>query len=246
MQTKVVWFSFLILIFASPASGGDWRATPFELYAGIGTVSYFGDIGGSADENTWYGIKDLDILRSRPGIMAGLRYFASDYVGVSGSLALGWLSGNDTGGRNEERGYIFNTIIFEPLARIEFFPVRDFMLLRGVNRQGLVRNYGTFSAYLFAGAGAVIYHVMPNENLRERQKRDNIEHGMVTMVLPAGVGVKLGLSNRIDIGFEIGGRYALNDYLDGFTSPFASSNDIYYLTTVQLIFRLPGIGPGDI
>ena len=246
MQTKIVLLSVLILISASPASGVDWRATSYEFYAGIGTASYFGDIGGSADENTWYGIKDLDILRSRPGIMAGLRYFTSDYVGVSGSLALGWLSGNDTGGRNEERGYIFNTIIFEPLARIEFFPVRDFMLLRGVNRQGLVRNYGTFSAYLFAGAGAVIYHVMPNENLRDRQERDNIEHGMVTMVLPAGIGVKLGISNRIDIGFELGGRYAMNDYLDGFTSPVASSNDIYYLTTVQLIYRLPGLSPGDI
>ncbi len=246
MQPKFVQFYLLILILAYPARGADWRAMPYEFYTGIGTTSYFGDIGGSADENTWYGLKDLDIFRSRPGIIAGLRHFPSDYFGVSGSLALGWLSGDDTGGRNEVRGYVFNTIIFEPLARIEFFPVRDKMLLRGVNRQGLVRNYGTFSAYLFAGAGAVIYHVMPNDNLRDRQERDNIEHGMVTMVLPVGAGAKLGISNRIDIGFEIGGRYALNDYLDGFTSPFASSNDIYYLTTVQIIYRLPGLGLGDI
>jgi len=112
-----------------------------------------------------------------------------------------------------------------------------------VNRRGLVRNYGTLSAYLFAGAGAVIYHVIPNDELRARQERDNIEYLPATIVLPAGAGVKIGIANLIDLGFETGGRYAMNDYLDGFTSPFARANDIYYITTVNLIYRIGNLWP---
>lgn len=228
-----------MLLFCSlPLPGQSWRAKPYEFYGGIVTASYFGDIGGTADNDNLYGLKDLDILRTRPGAGAGLRYFQNDYLAFNGSLSLGWLSGNDEGGRNESRAYIFNSVILETAARIEFFPVKDIRVLSGVNRRGLVRNYGTFSVYIFGGAGALVYHVIPNENLKERRERDNIDHGMVTMVLPAGAGIKIGISNRMDIGLEIGGRYSLNDYLDGFTSPTATSNDIYYLTNLQLVYRM--------
>ncbi len=241
MLLKIICSFLLLLVFGLHTQGQSWRSTSHEIYAGIGTANYFGDIGGSADENTWYGIKDLDILRSRPGILAGLRYFQTDYLAFSGSAALGWLSGSDKGGRNESRGYIFNTVIFEPAGRIEFFPLRDIRVLSGTDRRGLVRNYGTFSIYIFGGAGALVYHVMPNEKLKERQKREGIEHGIATMVLPAGLGLKVGINNRMDIGFEIGGRYALNDYLDGFSIELSSSNDIYYLTSLQMVYRLPGL-----
>ncbi len=232
----------LAILFALPVNGQSWRSRPFEIYAGIGPANYFGDIGGTPHEENWYGIRDLDIFRSRPGFIAGLRHIPGRFLAVNGSVALGWLSGDDKGGRNEARGYVFNTAFLEISGRGEFFPVRDVRLLRGVNRRGLVRNYGTFSFYLFGGAGAIIYRVMPNEALEARRERDNLEHGMVTMVLPAGAGVKLGISNTMDIGFELGGRYSLNDYLDGFTSPTATSNDIYYITTVKLVYRLSGLG----
>lgn len=243
MRISILATLLYLVIPALPAEGQSWRSRPYELYAGIGPANYFGDIGGTADENNWFGLKDLDLLRSRPGFIAGLRYIPGNYFGINGSAALGWLSGDDAGGRNEARGYIFNTTFLELAARGEFFPVRDLRLLRGVDRRGLVRNYGTISFYLFGGAGAIVYYVIPNESLKNRRERDDIDHGMVTMVLPAGIGAKLGISNHMDIGFEIGGRYSLNDYLDGFTSPTATSNDIYYLTTVQIIYRLTGLLP---
>ncbi len=239
MRTKVL-LSFLpLLIFALPVLGQNWRTSTYEVNLGIGAASYFGDIGGSSDVNTWYGIKDLDIKRSRPVMSGGIRYMIRRNLAVNGGLHYAWLSGSDAGGRNDQRGYVFNTIIFEPSARIEFFPIVDYRVLDGVNRRGLVRRYGTLSVYLYGGAGALVYHVMPNENLEARQERDNIDYSPVTLVLPAGIGMKVGISNTMDIGFDLGGRYVLNDYLDGFTSPASTSNDIYYLTTVQLTYRLP-------
>ena len=241
MRIKVLLYFLPLLIFTLPVLGQSWRTSAYEVNLGIGTANYFGDIGGSADENTWYGIKDLDVKRSRPVMSGGLRYMVRRNLAVNGGLYYAWLSGTDKGGKNDGRGYVFNTIIFEPSARIEFFPIIDQRILSGVNRRGLVRNYGTLSVYLYGGAGAVVYYVMPNEDLEARQERDNIEFSPVTLVLPAGIGLKVGINNTTDIGIDIGGRYALNDYIDGFTSPTSTSNDIYYLTTIQLVYRLPGI-----
>ena len=241
MRTKIFLSIFFLTIFSLTVRAQGWRATPWELQLGIGSANYFGDIGGTADENNWYGVKDLEILRTRLSGTGLLRYNYSERFSFSGKLALGWLSGDDEGGRNEAREYVFNTFFLEPSGRAEFFVLRDFLRASGVDRRGLVRNYASVSVYLFGGAGAIFYTVNPNDQLRARQERDNIEHGFVTMVLPAGAGVKIGIQNTVDIGFEIGGRYALNDYLDGFTSRFSSANDIYYITTVNLVYRLESI-----
>ena len=239
MYTKVLWSFFLFLFYIPPSQGQNWRSSPWEFFGGIAISNYFGDIGGSDADNTWYGLKDLDVTGSRPAVAAGLRYITSNYLAVSGKLAMGWLSGNDAGGRNGTRGYSFNSAIMEPSVRTEFMPVRDLPLFeRSVNRRGMVRNYATLSAYFFGGLGVTFYHVIPNEQLAARQESDNISYGPATMIFPAGLGLKLGINNKTDIGVEIGGRYALNDYLDGFSSDSSTSNDIYYLTSVQMVYRL--------
>lgn len=226
-------------MFTSPLFGQSWRVSPYEINMGIGTANYFGDIGGSADDNTWYGIKNLDIKRTRPSITAGLRYFFREEMSVSASLNIGWISGTDEGWKNSERGYIFNTYFAEPSLTMEYFFIKDYQLLGGVNKRGMVRTYSLLSAYLFTGTGLNIYHVMPNENLQERQVQDEIKHGMVTIVIPAGAGFKIGISKWFDIGVEAGVRYSLNDFLDGFTSEISSSNDYYYLTNINLTYKLP-------
>jgi hypothetical protein len=229
---------FLFLTIGFSLSAQSWRSMTWEVHLGIGSAKYFGDIGGTPYENNWYGVRDLDILRTRPSAVGGIRYNKNRFISFNGAAALGWLSGSDAGGKNHSREYIFNTVIFEPTARLEFFPLRDFQIGSGVDSRGLVRNYVTLSAYLFGGAGAVIYQVNPNENLRARQERDDIRYSPLTMVIPAGIGVKVGIRNFIDLGLEIGGRYAFNDYLDGFTSPTSTANDIYYISSVMLVYRI--------
>lgn len=228
----------LVLFTGFSASAQSWRSMTWEVHLGIGSAKYFGDIGGTPHENNWYGIRDLDILRTRPSAVGGIRYNYNRYLSFNGTAVLGWLSGSDAGGKNHSRDYIFNTVIFEPTARLEFFPLRDLQIASGVDSRGLVRNYVTLSAYVFGGAGAVLYHVNPNENLRVRQERDNISYSPLTMVIPAGIGVKIGIRNFIDVGFEIGGRYSFNDYLDGFTSPTSTANDIYYISSFVLVYRI--------
>jgi hypothetical protein len=245
MRTKALWSFLFCMVFSMQLQGQNWRSTPYQVYGGIALSNYFGDIGGSKAENTIYGIRDLDITRSRPVIVGGMRYFPGKFLALNAGLAMGWVSGSDQGGKNEQRGYNFSTVLIEPSARLEFFPIKDYRIGRGVDRRGMVRNYSEFSAYIFTGAGAAFYHVLPNEQLAARQKRDNISHGLVTMVIPAGLGVKIGLSNDTDLGIELGGRYAFNDFLDGFTNDISTANDIYFLTSVQMVFRLPSLNLND-
>jgi hypothetical protein len=244
MRTLVFWSFLFLIVSVLPARGQLWRATPYEFHAGIGLTNYFGDIGGSADENTWMGLKDYDPVRTRPGFSAGLRHFRSNHLALNGVLTFGWLSGSDHGWKNDSRGYVFNTILLEPTVRIEYFPLRDMQIGRGVNRRGMRRNYSTISAYVFGGAGAVFYHVKPNEPLLSRQNQNAIEHGFITMVLPAGLGGKVGINNRMDLGFEICGRYVMNDFIDGLTTDLSTSNDIYYISSLKLIYRLSSLGLG--
>ncbi len=244
MHNKKIILLLLLLHLTVIASWGQiWRATPYEAFAGIGFSNYFGDIGGAATDNNWYGLKDLEILSSRPVISGGARYNHSRFLSFSAGLSAGLLHGTDARGRNDHRKFVFNTIIFEPSVKVEFLAIKDFQVLSGVNRRGMVRNYGTLTAYLFGGTGAVLYHVMPNDVQKSIQERDGIEHGFITLVLPAGIGVKVGIANNMDIGIELGGRYTFTDYIDGYTSEFSTANDIYYLTTVSLVHRFGGIQP---
>ena len=237
MKGKTILLVLSLLLTHLTSWSQSWRSTPYEYSAGIGISNYFGDIGGAATENNWYGLKDLEIISSRPVIVGGLRYNYSRFLSFSGSLSTGLLHGTDARGRNAHRKFVFNTLFLEPSVRIEFVPIRDLHILSGVDRQGMVRNYGTLTVYILGGTGGVIYHVMPNDVQKRIQERDGIEHGFITLALLSGIGIKLGISNNMDIGFEMGGRYTLTDYIDGYTSEFSTANDIYYLTTVSFVHR---------
>jgi hypothetical protein len=241
MPVRILWSFFSCFFLILPLQAQSWRSTPYEIYGGITLSNYFGDIGGWQGDNNWNGLRDIDLAATRPGISGGFRYFLINNAAISGSLSLGWMSGNDVGGKNDPRGYRFNTLFAEPTVRAEFVPVRDRQFLRRrFNRRGLVRNYATFSTYVFGGAGAIAYHVIPNAPLARRQDNDNIKYSPLTVVFPAGLGIKFGISNYTDIGLEIGGRYVMNDYIDGLTTDISASNDVYYLTSVNMVFRLPG------
>jgi len=50
--------------------------------------------------------------------------------------------------------------------------------------------------------------------------------------------VKYGLTPDWNIGFELGGRFTLTDYLDAFTSQWSKANDFYYFATFHIIYKL--------
>ncbi len=242
---KILFFTLILLIaFPSGSMGQGRNDRPWEFFGGIAATNYFGDIGGTSHDK-WLSLEGCRVENTRPAIQLGLRYWDLinwDRFAVSGTLSMGWLRGNDKGGPNAGRDYHFSTLFVEPSARLEFFPVKNYQLLSRVSRRGSLRNGGLFSFYVFGGAGAVAYHVMPNENLEDWRESYDIDHGFITGVIPVGLGLKLGISDTMDLGLETGRRFALNDYLDGYTSDASKYNDVYYLTTIQLVYRFQRFG----
>lgn len=236
------WLLLILLVFFtfSDVFSQRWRSSPYEAILGFGSSNFFGDIGGTADDNNWLGLKDLRLRNTRPSVHAGFRYFLPENFAVRGNLSVSMLGDTDVGSKNEPRGLAFTTLIIEPMVLGEYFFVRD-LSLGGprVNRRGLLRNYATFSAYVFTGVGGVVYFVSPNEKLRQVQELRGIEHGFISVVFPLGAGIKMGIANNFDIGLEVGGRYSLTDYLEGYTSQFSKANDIYYLSHINVIYRIP-------
>ena len=57
-------------------------------------------------------------------------------------------------------------------------------------------------------------------------------------VIPVGLGTTLIYSPDINFGVEFGGRYSFSDYLDGYTSQYSSSNDVYYFFNFTFTYKL--------
>jgi hypothetical protein len=88
--------------------------------------------------------------------------------------------------------------------------------------------------YGFTGAGGLYYDIKPNDKLQERT---SVTNGW-TGVIPVGIGGSVFYSPNLCFGFEFGGRYSFTDNLDGYTSQYSNSNDVYYFLNFTVTYKL--------
>lgn len=104
----------------------------------------------------------------------------------------------------------------------------------------------TFSPYLFAGLGAVIFDPKTDfsrntiASLEDRIASDkSADFSQVQLTVPVGMGLKYDLSHRVQLGGEVGFRTAFTDYLDGISlSANPDKNDWYVIGGLTLAFKL--------
>ena len=65
-----------------------------------------------------------------------------------------------------------------------------------------------------------------------------ITPGGFTCVVPVGVGGSLAFNSNFSFGLELSGRYSFSDNLDGYTSQFSSSNDVYYFLNFTITYKM--------
>lgn len=210
-------FATLIFCFLTVSISAQYtRTNYYEIFAGPGLLTAFSDIG---EYNTGFAVN------------TGFRYRFSLHFSFRANLASGLISGTDEGSRNENRGINFNTLIVEPTAQLEFFIFRE---RRGFNRRGHLVLKPFINPYLFAGAGGIYfdpYIKSSNVNITTD------EFSKVTPVINGGGGLNLIISKKWSLGMEMGGRFITTDFLDGYTSTASKSNDLYYFTAVNIIYR---------
>lgn len=215
-----------------------WKMRRFEAVAGIGPSFFFGDIGGFSKGENVLGIKDVSIKQTRFNVNMNLKYRILEDLNLRLSFTTALLRATDSRGSNQGRGMSASTSIFEPALIGEFYFIKNntensYLFSKG-QRGGLKLLIDNMDFYAFAGLGGASYSVESNSEIT---LAGPAKSGFTT-VIPAGVGMNLIFSADFNFGVEIGGRYSFSDYLDGYTSQYSSSNDVYYFLNFTVAYKM--------
>jgi hypothetical protein len=229
----------LFLLFIRICDAQDlWKQQRVEVFGGLGTTQFFGDIGGFSQGSNIIGLKDISFLQTRYNISAGAKYKILKDLNVRLNLAYGMFHATDSRGSNELRGFDAKTTIFEPSILAEYYFIKSklgdsylFNKDRGVSLGSL---FSSVEFYFFTGAGGLLYNVKENAKLAAMgQPKSGF-----TAVIPVGIGANLLFKPEFNLGVELGGRYSFSDYLDGYSSQYSRSNDVYYFFNVTFTYKI--------
>ncbi len=229
----------LLFCFIVPfAEAQLWKLKRFELVAGVGTASFFGDVGGfSHGKNAW-GFKDITFLQTRYSLNFSVKYRITQNINARVSFSYGIFHATDERGSNPDRGFEVTTTILEPALIGEYYFIRNsaensylFNKGRGKGLGGILRS---LDVYAFTGIAGLNYSIEANQMLRDHGLKSN----GFTAAVPLGVGSTVATSPSITLGVELGFRYAFTDNLDGYTSQYSRANDVYYFLHFTFTYRL--------
>ncbi len=239
-HVKLIIIAFFILCFLEPMHAQRWKLRRYEVGGGIGLTQVFGDIGGTIDKENWFGLKDIKFDETRLAIPLYIRYKLDPVYAIKVNTIAAFGNGTDEDSRND-RGRSYKTFLFEFSAQAEYYFIAEEKRYKSAamfNKRGMLNNYMSFNAYLFLGLGGVY----SNANVTFTQDItpvDDIKSNSFGVAFPFGLGLKYIIDDRWLVNAELGYRYTVSDYIDGYKQIQASKhNDVYYFLTFSLGYRL--------
>ena len=219
-----------------------WKMRKFEAAAGLGPSLFFGDIGGFSKTKNILGIRDMSFLQTRFDLNLNLKYRITQEINARFSLTYGLLHATDARGSNEARGFEASISIIEPALIGEYYFIKnraeDSYLFSKGRRTDFGGLFKSLDFYTFTGIGGLVYFVSPNDKLNDKLVSDGIKTGGLTAIIPVGIGSSLVFTPNFNFGVEIGGRYSFSDKLDGYTSQYSRSNDVYYFFNFTITYKM--------
>jgi len=238
------------VLFTAPfASAQLWKMKRYEVMAAVGTSQFYGDIGGFSIGENALGFKDITFKQTRFSVNGSFRYFITDNIAARLSFTWAMLHADDVRGSNND-GRLFETtsFIYEPALLGEYYFVRNrernsflfqtYMYRRNNRLRDFFRSVDVYALTGIGGAGYNVFY--GNERIQARWETDPTQkRSGFTAVIPLGVGAKVAMDPNLLIGIELAGRYALSDYLDGYSSEeYSRRNDAYHTFSVTLNYRI--------
>ncbi len=228
----------LLLLLQNTSYSQLWKMKRLEVTGGIGTTQFFGDIGGFSQGENILGIKDFILSQTRFNISSSARYRILSPVAIRINLAGGYFHSSDAKGSNSGRAFESSTLFFEPSAIAEYYLLRNraertYHFMKGIGLRKQQKRSHLVDLYLFSGIGQLFYKVNPNEKLESYITGS----GGHTLIIPAGIGASLNTGDYY-FGAELGGRYTFSDNIDGYTSIYSKSNDIYFLLNLIFTYKI--------
>jgi hypothetical protein len=238
MKQSFLTILLLCFIVSSTEAQMIWKQRRYEAVVGIGPSFFFGDIGGYSQGKNILGIKDITLKQIRFDFNANFGYRVTQDINIRLSLTSGFLHATDVRGSNENRGFEASTIIIEPALLGEYYFIKNktensYLFSKGENPT-LNGIFKSLDFYVIVGIGGVGYSIKGNSKL----ENFGINSGGFAAVIPVGVGSTMIYSPNFNFGVELTGRYSFSDNLDGYTSQYSRSNDVYYFLNFTITYKL--------
>jgi hypothetical protein len=229
---------FIILVVTQLSYGQLWKSKRWYLTGAAGPSFFFGDVGGYSQSINILGFKDLTFLQTRFNVNANVKFRFMQDINGRVSFTYGMLHATDERGSNQERGFEATMNFFEPVLMGEYYFIknrteRSWLFIKRRNST-IGSFFKALDFYFLTGIGGISYSIKPNDALAAT----NPDLKGFAPVIPFGVGSSIILTPEIDLGFEVAARYAFTDYLDGYTSQYSNSNDVYYFMNFTFTYKL--------
>jgi opacity protein-like surface antigen len=201
-------FLFLFFLFS-----GSISAQHLEAGLMLGTSNYLGDLSNNS--------ASVYLKESNPAAGVFGRYNISEFLAGRFGVTYGMISGQDANSKKDpyilERNLSFRSSLVEAslIAEINFLGYRPYGM------------YNPFSPYVFAGVAATMFkpqarfqgiwvdlQPLGTEGQGMSKYPDRQPYSLTTLAIPFGLGVKYALTDKFNVGFEIGARRTFTDYLD--------------------------------
>lgn len=203
-----------------------WKIRRLELTIAPG-ISYFsGDLGKFSNKHYVLGLKDISINNTGLNLSTSLRYRITERINARANFSFGNFHSSDIRGAFISRNFESMTMFLEPSFMGEYFILRNGQENNYLFERKHKRPRAAFTTYIdlyvFGGFGGLSWDVTPNYALAFKMNRST----GFTPVIPGGIGIDYNYSGIYKAGLELGGRYLLGDYADGY-SLTGSVNDVY-------------------
>jgi opacity protein-like surface antigen len=184
------------------------HAQDLHLNLFMGSSNYQGDIQD----------KRFTFSQSHFAAGIGASYDLSDKVSVRSGVAFGTVSGDDKYGKNAARNLNFTTSITEINAGLEYYitPLSDHVLTPYVFAGVAVYH---FNPYTHDSSGTK-YYLKPLSTEGEGFVAGRKNYNLTQLAIPVGGGIKLSLTDNVNIGIEYGLRVLFTDYLDDLSTRY--------------------------
>ena len=203
---------FLFSLIASTLVTVTTSAQGFNLDLFLGTSNYLGDLQE----------KRFTFNQAHLAGGIGLSYDLTEKFSLRGGVMFGKISGDDKLGRNKARNLNFSSGLTEAHLGVQYY----------------ITPLGQRSLTPYVFAGLALYHFDPYTHDTSGTKyylkplstegqgfiEDKEYYSLTKMAIPFGAGVKLSLSDKINVGLEIGFRKLFTDYLDDVSDVYVDRN----------------------
>lgn len=201
----------LVFALATPAIA-QRRQTFTEVGGAIGASQYNGDFSAS---NGSFPVSQLSsLVHNDLGLSAFLQYHFHPHLSVKPMVSYYRLWARDKDAYDDTRKIRdggFRADLFEASALL----VYDFV---GTYRS--FRYRPKFNFYVFAGLGAAYFRGTGSPGLDANQVRGIVNnYSGIALVVPFGIGIKYRLTEKWNIGAEVGIRYTTSNSIDNYTAP---------------------------